>query len=110
MQITNKKLAFYIATITVALATVGQSFGILTVDQANTVMAAISMICGAFGLADVGFDWINAARGNFDVKVTETVVTDSPIAPAIETKTVERNVSITPVTDSKVITDVSLVG
>ena len=101
MQITNKKLAFYIATITVALATVGQSFGVLTTDQANTVMAAISMICGAFGLADVGWDYINATRGNFDIRVTETVVTDNPVSPAIETKTVERNVSLpsdTPVT------------
>lgn len=89
MQITNKKLAFYIATIIVVLATVGQSFGILTPDQSNTLIAAISMIAGAFGLGDIGFDWINAARGNFDTVKTETVTVKDTVGGVLHQSKVE---------------------
>jgi hypothetical protein len=82
MQTTNKRIAFYTAIIGTILSIVLPALGLdIAPEQQETLVVAMLMICAAFGVGDIGFDWINASRGNFDVTVTETK-TVTPVTPA----------------------------
>jgi hypothetical protein len=90
MNITNKKLAFYVAVIGIAIS---QVLPIIAPDvtpaQQKALQDAILLICGAFGVADVGWDYLNVARRNYTISETsETTVADTaPSAPMETTRT-----------------------
>jgi hypothetical protein len=73
MNITNKKLAFYIALVTVGIVMALLIVGQLTNDQAKIIIIAFGSICAALGLSDVGYDYLGII-----FKVAETVVALTP--------------------------------
>lgn len=95
MQTTNKRIAFYTAIIGTILSVLLPALGLnISPEQQETLVAAMLMICAVFGIGDIGWDYINATRGNFDIVKTE------------KTETVSMTNTSTP-DDSKVTTTVS---
>lgn len=73
MQITNKKLAFYIALI-LATIDMGLAFtGYITLDQARLGLLAIAGICAPLGILDAVYDYLGII-----FRVAETVVSLTP--------------------------------
>lgn len=58
MQLTNKKLAFYIALILAGLVFALLILDIVTLAQAQLALATIGAACIPFGLADVVYDYL----------------------------------------------------
>jgi hypothetical protein len=60
-MITNKKIALIAVNLWVLIAVVGKKYGFeVTPEQLTLVGIAI----GAFGVGDIGFDWIGLVTGN----------------------------------------------
>lgn len=73
MNLTNKKLAFYIGLILAGLVFALLILDIITLAQAQLALAAIATACIPFGAADVVYDYLNIM-----VKIGETAAAATP--------------------------------
>lgn len=73
MNITNKRLAFYIALIASALVFALLILDIVTTAQAQLALVTIGMACAPFGLADVIYDYLGLM-----VKIGEQAAAATP--------------------------------